>query len=240
MQCLPAAWQNTSCKQELNPQTLNDRQAKLSTPIFDMSHLIAQKIIDMPWRLQNEVRRRAAIPYLKLVFALNGINWGRKWRVLGKPIIQRHRKSRIELGDGVVLRSWTESNPLVPIHPVVFSTRSDKAVISVGKDCGFTGTTIVAADRVQIGNRVQVGANTTIVDTDFHPLTPEGRKEDMANGKNKPVIIHDDVFIGMNCLILKGVEIGEGSVVGAGSVVSKHVPPRTMVGGNPARIIREL
>ena len=194
----------------------------------------------MPWRIQNELRRRIAIPYLKLVFAFNGIDWGKKWRVLGKPIIQRHRKSKIELGDGVVLRSWVESNPLVPIHPVVFSTRSDNAVIRVGENCGFTGTTIVAADRIEIGDRVQVGANTTIVDTDFHPLTPEGRQLDMSNGKNKPVVIHDDVFIGMNCLILKGVEIGEGSVVGAGSVVSKHVPPRTMVGGNPARVIRAL
>ena len=205
-----------------------------------MSPRIINKIIDMPWRIQNELRRRIAIPYLKLVFALNGIDWGKKWRVLGKPIIQRHRKSKIELGNGVVLRSWVESNPLVPIHPVVFSTRSDKAVIRVGEDCGFTGTTIVAADRIEIGDRVQVGANTTIVDTDFHPLTPEGRQLDMSNGKNKPVVIHDDVFIGMNCLILKGVEIGEGSVVGAGSVVSKHVPPRTMVGGNPARVIRAL
>ena len=205
-----------------------------------MNHILTHKIIDMPWRIHNEVRRRAAIPYLKFIFALHGIVWGRNWRVLGKPIIQRHRKSRIELGDGVVLRSWIESNPLVPIHPVVFSTRSDTAIIRVGKDCGFTGTTIVAADHIEIGDRVQVGANTTIVDTDFHPLTPEGRKRNMANGKNKPVIIHDDVFIGMNCLILKGVEIGEGSVIGAGSVVSKDVPPRTMVGGNPARVIREL
>lgn len=205
-----------------------------------MNYPLAQKIIDMPWRVQNEVRRTVAIPYLKVFFAMKGIEWGKNWRVLGKPIIQRHRKSLIELGDGVVLRSWLESNPLVPIHPVVFSTRSRLAVIKVGEDCGFTGTTIVAADRIEIGDRVQIGANTTIVDTDFHPLTPEGRKKDMANGKSRPVIIHNDVFIGMNCLILKGVEIGEGSVIGAGSVVSKNVPPRTMVGGNPARIIREV
>ncbi len=205
-----------------------------------MNHQLTHKIIDMPWLVQNELRRCVAVPYLKLIFAIHGIGWGRHWRVLGKPIIQRHRKSTIALGDGLVLRSWAESNPLVPIHPVVFSTRTENAVIQVGRECGFTGTTLVAADRIEIGDRVQVGANTTIVDTDFHPLTPEGRKQDMANGKNRPVVIRDDVFIGMNCLILKGVEIGEGSVIGAGSVVSRDVPPRTMVGGNPARIIREL
>lgn len=205
-----------------------------------MNDVLAQKIIDMPWRVQNEVRRRMVQPFLRLFFAMHGIGWGRRWRVLGKPMIQRHRKSKIELGDGAVLRSWAGSNPLVPMHPVVFSTRSREAVIRIGDDCGFTGTTLVAARRIEIGHRVQVGANTTIVDTDFHPLTPEGRKADMANGTSRPVIIHDDVFIGMNCLILKGVEIGEGSVIGAGSVVSKDVPPRTMVGGNPARIIKEL
>lgn len=194
----------------------------------------------MPWLVKLEVGRCLALPFLRLLFALQGISWGARWRILGRPIIQRYGRSRIELGDGVVLRSWKASNPLVPHHPVVLATRSEEAVIKVGEDCGFTGTTIVAAERIEIGNRVQVGANSTIVDTDFHPLTPEGRLKDMANGRHRRVIIHDDVFIGMNSLILKGVEIGKGSVIGAGSVVVRSVPPRTIVAGNPARVIRKL
>ena len=59
-------------------------------------------------------------------------------------------------------------------------------------------------------------------------------------GRVKPVIIHDRVFIGMNSLILKDVEIGEGSVVGAGSVVVNDVPPGVIVAGNPAQVVREL
>lgn len=201
---------------------------------------LLKRAMAMPWLVQLEIRRLLAQPFLKLLFAFYGIAWGARWRILGKPMIQRYGRSRIELGDGVVLRSWAASNPLVPHHPVVLATRSEGAVIKIGDDCGFTGTTIVAAERIEIGNRVLVGANCTIVDTDFHPLTPEGRLEDMANGRHRRVIIRDDVFIGMNSLILKGVEIGEGSVVGAGSVVAQNVPPRSIVAGNPARIIRKL
>lgn len=202
------------------------------------SDSMLQQALAMPWLVILEMRRWCAYPFIRLYFLLQGVTWGHGWRVLGKPIIQRYGRSRIEIGAGAVLRSWPRSNPLIPNHPVVLATRSEQAVIKIGADCGFTGTTIVSAERVEIGDRVLVGANTTIVDTDFHPLTPEGRLEDMSNGKHREVIIHDDVFIGMNCLILKGTEIGEGSVVGAGSVVTGQVPPRTIVAGNPARIIK--
>jgi acetyltransferase-like isoleucine patch superfamily enzyme len=123
---------------------------------------------------------------------------------------------------------------------VVLSTRRADAVIEIGEDCGFTGTTLVAARRIEIGDRVQVGGNAMIVDFDFHPLTPEGRAEAFNDGAHAPIVIHDDVFVGMDALILKGVTIGEGSVVGAGSVVTQDVPSRTVVAGNPAMVVREL
>ena len=199
-----------------------------------------QKALDMPWRIGNEMRRLLALPYIRVMFALHGIPWGRRWRVLGMPIVQRYRGSTIALGDGLWLRSWRSSNPLVPIHPVVLATRAVDAVIRVGQDCGFTGTTLVSAERIEIGDRVAVGANTTIVDTDFHPLSAEERGHDFRAGSHRPVRIEDDVFIGMNCLILKGVTVGRGTMVGAGSVVSSDVPGGVIVAGNPARVVKEL
>jgi acetyltransferase-like isoleucine patch superfamily enzyme len=89
-------------------------------------------------------------------------------------------------------------------------------------------------------DRVQVGANSTIVDTDFHPLTPAGRARDFLAGAHAPIVIEDDVFIGMQSLILKGVTIGRGSVVGAGSVVTRDVPAGVVVAGNPATVVKEL
>ena len=199
-----------------------------------------QKVRNMPWLFSLEMRRRLAYPLVRMQFAWQGIAWKSGWRIFGRPILQKHRGSRIEAGPGLVLRSWPRSNPLAPTHPVVLSTRNADAELMIGADCGFTGAVVVAGERVSIGNRVQVGGNAQIVDTDFHPLTPEGRATDFNAGATRPITIEDDVFIGMNALILKGVTLGEGCVVGAGSVVSRDVPPRTVVAGNPAQVVREL
>lgn len=208
-------------------------------PVGTMSTSVSD-LLKMPWRITNEVRRRLAYPYHRCAFAYHGVAWGRGWRVLGMPIIQRHRDSEIRLGDELSLRSWPRANPLVPHHPVVFATRTGDAAIEVGDDCGFSGTTFVAADRITVGDRVQIGSNASVVDTDFHPLRPEVRREDFNAGARAPIVIEDDVFVGMDSLILKGVTVGEGSVVGAGSVVSQDVPPGTVVAGNPARVVNEL
>ena len=177
----------------------------------------------MPWLIGTELKRWLIAPYHRMAFAWHGISWGEKWRILGMPIIQRHRGSCITLGDNLTLRSWPRSNPLVPVHPVVLSTRSANAELHIGTGCGFTGAVVVAADHIAIGDRVLVGANAQIVDTDFHPLIPEERAADINAGESCPVVIEDDVFIGMNSIILKGVTLGRGSVVGAGSVVRQDV-----------------
>jgi len=196
--------------------------------------------LEAPWRVINEGRRLLILPYITLLFRLNGIAWGRGCRILGAPIVQCVRPSHVTIGQRVTLRSWLTSNPLVPNHPVVLATRKAGAVIQIGDDCGFTGTTLVAAERIQIGHRVQVGANSILVDTDFHPLRAEERARDFLNGAHAPIIIEDDVFIGMQSLILKGVTIGRGSVIGAGSVVVHDIPPGVIAAGNPARVVKEL
>jgi acetyltransferase-like isoleucine patch superfamily enzyme len=78
------------------------------------------------------------------------------------------------------------------------------------------------------------------VDTDFHATDSIQRWVKPSDGGMGEVAIEDNVFIGMNCLILKGVRIGKGSVIGAGSVVTEDVPPNVIVAGNPARLVRRL
>ena len=196
--------------------------------------------LEAPWRITNELRRLLTLPYTVLLLRANGVVYGSNCRWLGAPMVQKVRGSTIAIGHRVTFRSWPVSNPLVPNHAVVLATRKPGAIIQIGDDCGFTGTTLVAAERIQIGCRVQVGANSTIVDTDFHPLTAAERAQDFLAGAHAPVVIEDDVFIGMNSLILKGVTIGRGSVVGAGSVVTKDVPPGVVVAGNPAQVVKQL
>ncbi|MEZ4731732.1 MAG: DapH/DapD/GlmU-related protein [Caldilineaceae bacterium] len=118
--------------------------------------------------------------------------------------------------------------------------RASKSATTVASPAFHLGVMLVAAERIVIGDRVQVGANSTIVDTDFHPLTAEGRARDFLAGAHAPIVIEDDIFIGMQSLILKGVTIGRGSVVGAGSVVTRDVPPGVVVAGKPAVVVKEL
>ena len=104
----------------------------------------------------------------------------------------------------------------------------------------FTGNynlTILDIREVRIGNNVMIGPNTLIT-TVGHPLSPKGRREHL--GITKPVTIVDDVWIGGNVTILPGVTIGNNVVVGAGAVVTKDVPDNVVVGGVPARVIKEI
>lgn len=106
--------------------------------------------------------------------------------------------------------------------------------------CDFTGNhnlTILDIREVHIGNHVMIGPGTLIT-TVTHPLDYRRRREYIALAQ--PVTIEDDVWIGGNVTVLPGVTIGQGSVVAAGAVVTQDVPPRTLVGGVPAKVIREL
>jgi acetyltransferase-like isoleucine patch superfamily enzyme len=194
----------------------------------------------MPWRVATEVHRFLALPWIRLGFLFHGVPWGRGWRILGMPMIQRHRGSRIRIGKQVILRSWQSSNPLAPFHPVVLATWSKNAQITIGDNCGITGGSIVAAGQVEIGNSVLIGANVIIADTDFHPLSATERQQTGHGGAVQPIVIEDNVFIGTNAMVLKGVRIGTGSVIGAGSVVSSDIPPNVIAAGNPARPLRTL
>lgn len=192
----------------------------------------------MPWKAGNEIRRWLIWPLAW--WTLRGVQVGSGWRCYGLPIIQRRRRSRICIGRRMNLRSTPRSNPLGPNHAVIISTRRRGASLTIGDDFGMTGGALVCDERITIGHRVWVGANTIIADTDFHPLDPDLRRVRPLAAKTAPIAIADDVFIGMNALILKGVHIGEGAVIAAGSAVSRDVPPRTLAAGNPAQIIREL
>jgi len=193
-----------------------------------------------PWKITNELLRRLLFPYIRLFFAVNGIQWENNWKILGVPIIQKHRLSQIRIGPGLGLRSTTRSNPLGPNHPVILCTWKSGAVIEIGKNFAMTGGALVAAKRITIGNDVNLGANSTMIDTDFHPLDPIERRLNPQDAEAAPININDDVFIGMNCLILKGVTIGQNSIIGAGSVVSRDIPPGVIAAGNPAKIIKSI
>lgn len=101
---------------------------------------------------------------------------------------------------------------------------------------------INVANHVSIGNDVRIATGVAIFDNNSHPVDPEKRRANvkMTEADTAPVMIRDNVWIGMDTLILKGVTIGESAVVAAGSVVTKDVPPYTLVAGNPARVVKTI
>ncbi len=124
---------------------------------------------------------------------------------------------------------------------------------AVGNFTLLNGALIMAEERIEIGSHCLISWNVGIADSDFHPLAPAARivdaqalapffpnKPPRPKLETQPVIIGDNVWIGMNAVILKGVHIGDNSVVAAGSVVTKSVPANTIVAGNPARPIKEF
>ena len=195
---------------------------------------------DTPWKITNGLNQLFLSPYIRLLFWINQIEWGSNWKMYGVPIVQKHRGSTMKFGSGFSLRSSPQSNPLSPNHPVTLCTWLPDAVLEIGVNFGMTGGTLCAADHISIGNNVAIGANSTVIDTDFHPLNSELRRIDPQGAKTAPIYIEDDVFVGMNCLILKGVTIGKGSVIGAGSVVTKDIPAGVIAAGNPVQIIKAL
>ncbi len=195
---------------------------------------------DTPWRASNRIASWAVLPIVRIQFALNGIAWGKGWGFYGVPIIQKHRLSSMSFGDGLQLRSSPTSNPLGICHPVFLTTLHAGASLSVGARFAMSGGSLCAAQCIQIGSDVSIGANSLVIDTDFHPLSAEMRAVDPQGGKSRPIFIADGAFIGANCIVLKGVTIGCGSVIGAGSVVTKSVPPGVVAAGNPARVIKQI
>lgn len=136
---------------------------------------------------------------------------------------------------------------------------SDQGKIIIGNKCFInSGTQIISRTSITLGDYVTIAWNVTIYDHDSHSLDHKRRRQDIhqqlidySNGdviknkdwesvNSKPIVIGDDVWIGMNAIILKGVIIGKGAIVAAGSVVTKNVEPFTLVGGNPAVFIKNI
>ena len=161
--------------------------------------------------------------------------------LLGRPTIIKAKGSRIIMHNGVTLVSKSKYNVAGINHPVVIATLASGAKIEIGK-AGLSGVSICAVDEIYIGNESGLGANSKVYDTDFHCLDPQKRKtqSDIKQAKFKPVIIGDNVWVASDVTILKGVKVGDGAVIGAGSIVTKDVSPKTVVGGNPAKFIKAL
>lgn len=199
-------------------------------------------LLKLSFRILDALTRRLGTAHGKLRLLAEGVTLARSAKIIGTPHVQRHTGSSIVVGERVTLCSWSSWTALGVAHPIVLRTLQSRAELRIGADTGISGGAICAAVSVVIGDRCLIGADVTITDTDFHPLAPENRRytSDWLQIGCKPVRIGDDVFIGTRAIILKGVEIGNGAVIAAGSVVTRSVPARAVFAGNPASLLRYL
>ena len=184
--------------------------------------------------------------YTFYVCFLLGLKFNKTWQFIGRPHIHRpfifhkNRKNSIVIGSNLKLISRFEKNSIGVAQPVFLNARGKNSKIIIGDNVGISGSTLSAGKLIKIGNNVLIGSGCLIMDNDAHNVEPHLRHEKLIEASFKPVIIGDNVFIGARSIILKGVTIGEGSVIGSASVVSKDIPPFVIAAGNPAKVIKHL
>lgn len=191
-------------------------------------------------RLWYRVKRIWWNLVVKPALRAGGVAMGEDVQIQGRPIVSLAANSRIRIGARCVLCSDSQSNALGINHPVVLRTLGPGAEIVIGEDTGMSGGAICAASSIRIGVGCLIGANVTLADTDFHALKPANRRYNKNPDEIAvaPIVIEDNVFIGADTFVLKGVTIGKNSVIGAGSVVTRDVPENTIAAGNPAKVIK--
>ena len=159
----------------------------------------------------------------------------------GRPVLKIREGSYVTLGDNFVCKSGRESGSIGNRNHSIISVHMG-GVLSIGENTGMSNTAIHCHKSITIGRGVNFGGGVMIFDTDFHSLDWRDRRDgtDIQKRAIAPVVIDDYVFVGADSIILKGVHIGEKSIVGAGSVVSKDIPAGEIWAGNPAKFIKRI
>lgn len=175
------------------------------------------------------IKRKAA--YFYCIKHSVRFDWSKVHFIGIPPVLHFGANAQISIGDDFICRSG--SNYGICGNRSIISV-GNNANLTIGKQSGMTNVSIQCTKSIFIGSYVNVGANSLIMDSNFHSLDwkkREDRKTDVQHALSKPINIGDYVFIGANCIIGKGVTIGDKSIVAAGSVVVKSIPSNEIWGG---------
>lgn len=154
----------------------------------------------------------------------------------GKGFVCNHRliirgPGKVVIGDGV--NAWAHQEPTRLV------TSQPEAVISIGKNVRLNGPTLLASERIEVGDLCILGS-TVVFDSDFHSVRRDRRTNPHAPVRRSPVVIARNVWLAGQSAVLPGVRVGEDSVVAFRAIVTRDVPPGVVVAGNPARVVRDL
>lgn len=194
-------------------------------------------ILKKIWVVRNKVRYLIDGCLVKLAFIRENVAI-QNYKINGTLYVRN--EGEMTIGDGF------RANSGVPFTPIGGDTKvklitTKNATLQLGSNVGISNSTIYCTNHISIGNYVFIGNSCKIWDTNFHSIDPTERCLDGDRDVlSAPVVIKDKAFIGGGVTILKGVTIGENSIIGAGSVVTKSIPSNEIWGGNPAQFIRNL
>lgn len=192
------------------------------------------KLFNLPTTLRIKLYARIN----RMILKAHGVVFGRNLQIPGK-VSWLIREARISIGDNFYFSSGDAVNPMTSnLQGAVYVEPG--AELSIGNNVGMSSTRFWVHDRVAIGDNVKIGACVLVTDTDAHPMDYMARRTSNEGTKSAPIVIEDDVWVGAHSIILKGVTIGARSIIGAGSVVTKNIPPDCVAGGNPCKVIKTL
>ena len=183
------------------------------------------------WILKNIISR-----VCKLSLLFRGVKYGKNCFIYGFPVIRRKRNSLIRLGDNVTIVSVGRNNPLLEKKTRI-KTISPNAVIELDNNVGISGVSLIACNKISIGEYTVMGPDTVVYDSIGHDYSPERGWSSSRVRMGRPICIGKKCYIGMKCIILNGVTIGDNCVIAAGTVVTQNVPSGHKAYGNPARIV---
>lgn len=200
-------------------------------------------IVQLWGKVVNALRKRFWHKYALLYLKVHNVQYDETMppHFFGGGKLWIEKGGNVSLGKDFVCRS----SPLYCIDCGLKSKIVVKknATLIIGNFSGISNTVIQCHKYISIGNYVNIGAGSLIMDSNFHSTDWKqriDRKEDVKNARVKSVVIGDYVFIGSRSIIMKGVSIGEKSMICAGSVVTCDIPPMELWGGNPAKFIKQL
>ncbi|MDD6378620.1 MAG: acyltransferase [Prevotella sp.] len=175
-------------------------------------------------------------------FKIFGIHIGKASKMMNKIDLRLDPLANISIGHHFNVLSGDSLNALCRNTNLCLKIENN-ARLTIGNYVGISGGCIWSTSSISIGDYAHVGANCLIIDGDIHNLDWKERRQDASKAipyKKGPIIIGDDVWIGANSIILKGVRIGERSIIGAGSIVTHSIPKDCIAAGNPCRVIRNI
>ncbi len=195
-------------------------------------------------RLFNVRRRIRGIfyRYYNIVyFKLSGVVLGRDCKIVNKVYVNCHPSAKIIIGDSTTIFSGDNIIPLLR-NATATIVAAAGSIIKIGNHCGLSNPCIWATQSITIGDNVLIGANCSIMDSDFHSIDycERVRAKHSEGAMSSPIVIGDGAWIGCNTLIFKGVKIGKRSVIGGGSIVTHDIPSDCIAAGNPCKVIRYL